>query len=258
MASLIVLKVRTEAVTASFRYPRIQIGRLPTFDMPPPATIYGHLAGVVGEWFDPTGLEFAYVFEHIGKGMDVETSHPIELGSGKLGLQKRRWDYPINVECSPNPQKREFLLRPKMTLYLRGEKRLTETLQCAFSSPAFPYVLGRSQDLATVLSANVVDLDESAEAFFSHTLLPYEWRAWVLPGASVALPCAINYSQDREARQQRYLQLTWPPLQIYPGTTDILDRDQLPRTFSVDLSDQRILVNRSLPRGLYFHPVSNQ
>jgi len=255
---MISLRVRSEAITTSFRYPRIQVGRLPTFDMPPPATIYGHLAGVVGEWFDPGGLEFAFIFEHDGKGVDVETGQPIEKGSGKLSLKRRGWNHPVNVECDPNPQRREFLLRPKLTLYLRGEDGMLQHLREAFISPRYAYILGRSQDLATVVSAEMIELSESAEAFFSHTLLPYGWRPWVFPGRSVVLPAVIDYARGREARQQRYLQVTWPALRIYAGTRDTIRREELPAQFAVDEAQRHLFLNRSLPRGLYFHPVLNR
>jgi CRISPR-associated protein Cas5t len=258
MARVNVLKVHGEAVTASFRYPRVQIGRLPTFDMPPPATIYGHLAGVLGEWFDPSGLDFGYTFQHEGKGVDVETAHVIERGSGKPGLKKRGWDHPVNVEGAPNPQKREFLLRPRFVLYLRGMNDLLERLRSAFLSPHYAYVLGRSQDLATVRSAEFDDLTESNEAFFSHTLLPYDWRPYVLPGSSVALPVAIDYTLRRMARQERYLQVTSPALQVYVGSADTIRREELPGTFPVDRSDVRTFGEHALPRGIYFHAVLNR
>jgi CRISPR-associated protein Cas5t len=226
--------------------------------MPPPATIYGHLAGVLGEWFEPRGLEFSYVFEHAGKGVDIETGHPIELGSGKTGLKKRGWDHPINVVCAPNPQKREFLLCPKMTLYLRGATEMLEGLRSAFLSPRFSYILGRSQDLATLLGAEMTELTLSSDAFFSHTLLPYTWRPWVLPGSSVALPAAIDYAQQRTARQERYLQIVWPALLVYPGTRDTIRREELPVEFVVDPTDRRMFGEQSLLRGLHFHPVLNR
>src|SRR5208337_833108 len=112
-------------------------------------------------------------------------------GSGKNTMRKQGWDYPVNVVCSPNPQRREFLLRPKLTLYLRGRDELLNLLRAAFLNPEFPYILGRSQDLATCRSAEFVDLSESDDVFFSHTLLPYEWRPWVVPGVSVLMPVAI-------------------------------------------------------------------
>ena len=257
MAGVKALKVRTEALTTSFRYPRIQSGRLKTFEMPPPATIYGHLACVLGEWFDPDGIKFAYSFEHAGKGADLETRQPIEAGSGKNTKARRGWNFPVNVECAPNPQVREFLFRPKLTLYLTGTDRQLDLLASGFSSPRFTYVIGRSQDLACCRSVQTVELSLSIEAFFAHTLLPYDWRPWVFPGTSVMMPEVVDYRRNREARHARYLQLTSPSLGIFAMTPDIISRESLPESFLVDEGDKRQVGGRALPRGLHFFPVLN-
>jgi CRISPR-associated protein Cas5t len=250
-----VLKITTEAVTASFRYPHIQIGRLPSYELPPPATIYGHLAGVLGEWFEPDDLEFAYIFQHNGRGIDVETGQPIERRPGKHTLRKRGWDFPVNVVCAPNPQRREFLLRPRLTLFLRGCETLLTVFHEAFLNPYYAYVLGRSQDLATCIDSRWVDLIESDQAFFSHTLLPYSWRPWVSPGTTVQMPKSINYRRQREPAFEIYLQVLWPPLKLYPGSSDTIAREQLPASFWIDQEEQRDFLGRSLSRGLFFHPV---
>lgn len=252
---MMVLKVTAEAVTASFRYPHVQIGKLPTYDLPPPATIYGHLAGVVGDWFEPDGLEFAYIFEHRGKGVDVETGQPIERGSQKYTLKRRGWNFPVNVTCEPNPQRREFLLRPRLTLFLKGPKALLDRLHESFLNPVYAYILGRSQDLATCLDVHWVDLAESDQVFFSHTILPYSWRPWVCPGTTVQLPKGINYRREREPDFEVYLQILWPPLKLYPGSQDTISRDRLPATFLIDPSEKRDFLGRSLFRGLFFHSV---
>jgi CRISPR-associated protein Cas5t len=257
MAGLKALKVRCEAFTTSFRYPRVQAGSMKTFEMPPPATIYGHLAGVIGEWFDPSGLLFAYTFEHEGKNWDLETRQPIEAGSGKNTKAKHGWDFPVNVECEPNPQPREFLFRPKLTLYLTGSEPQLDEFGAAFRSPYFTYILGRSQDLASCRSVRIVEMQYSDEAFFSHTLLPYDWRPWVLLGSSVMMPEVIDYRRNREARQNRYLQITSVVLRVYPQTPDIISRDRLPAMFPVDPDDTREFSDRTLPRGLHFFPVRN-
>jgi CRISPR-associated protein Cas5t len=249
------LKIISEAVTASFRYPHVQIGKLPTYEVPPPATIYGHLAGVIGEWFEPEGLQFAYVFEHRGRATDLETGQPIERGPGKPTLKKRGWDFPVNVVCEPNPQRREFLLRPRLTLYLRGPDAVLSRMRDAFLSPAYAYVLGRSQDLATCLGAELVELGESDQAFFSHTILPYSWRPWVSRGTTVHLPKAIDYYRRREPQFEVYLQVLLPALKLYPGSGDTIGRDRLPVKFDVDSEDQRDFTERTLSRGLAFHPL---
>jgi CRISPR-associated protein Cas5t len=256
MAGLKVLKVETSAHTASFRYPRIQVGRLPTFDMPPPATIYGHLASVMGDWFDPEDLSFAYSFRHSGKATDLETFHPIERGSGKTSLRKRGWDFPVNVQCSTNVQYREFLVHPRLTLYLQSaDSDLLDRLRQAFISPFFSYLLGRSQDLATCHTVVFSDLVASSEAFFADTLLPFEWRPWVSPGTTVLLPYQIDYRRVRTARQERFLQVTRPALYVFDGTDDVTSRSALPEQFLTDPDEVQEVVGRKLARGLHFFPV---
>jgi CRISPR-associated protein Cas5t len=255
MVGVKALKITTEAVTASFRYPHVQIGRLPTHEVPPPATIYGHLAGVLGEWFDPDGLEFAYVFQHGGKALDVETGQPIERGSGKSTLKNRGWTFPVNVICKPNPQRREFLFRPKLKLYLNGSEALLRRLHEAFLNPAYAYVLGRSQDLATCLEVCWADLVESDQGFFSHTILPYSWRPFVSPGTTVQLARTIDYRRQRAPEFEMYLQVLWPPLKLYPGSQDTIARQELPPVFWIDSEEQRQFSGRSLSRGLYFHQL---
>ncbi|HLH37598.1 MAG TPA: type I-B CRISPR-associated protein Cas5b [Bryobacteraceae bacterium] len=256
MAGLTVLKVESSAQTTSFRYPRVQVGRLPTFDMPPPATIYGHLAGVLGEWFEPRDLEFTYVFEHSGKAIDLETIYPIERGAGKLTLAKRGWPYPVNVQCETNIQRREFLLKPKLTLYLKSsDGEFIERLRESFRAPYFSYILGRSQDLATCHNAKTIELEHSPEAFFADTLVPFAWRPWVSPGTTVMMPAAIDYERRRQAVQDRYLQITRPPLRIFDHADDLTSRDHLPAEFLIDPGDRREFAGRALFRGLHFWPV---
>lgn len=256
MAGLKALKVAVSAQTASFRYPRVQVGRQPSFEMPPPATIYGHLAGVIGDWFDPDGMEFAYVFEHAGRADDLETIHPIARGSGKATLARRGWPYPVNLQFETNIQRRQFLLKPRLTLYLRSPNEATlEQFRASFLSPYFSYILGRSQDLATYHSAEIVDLTISTEAFFENTLVPFEWRPSVLPGVTVLLPAAIDYSRGRLSVQERYLQITKPLLRVFPHCEDVIDRTQLPPEFTVDANDARTSGGLSLARGLHFWPV---
>ena len=249
-----VLKVQTAAFTASFRYPRVQVGMLPTFETVPPASLYGYIASAVGDWFDPRPFEFAYVFEHQGKAQDLETSHPIERGSGKNMLKSKGWNYPINLECKTNIQSREFLIFPKLTLYLRAASvALLEPLRDAFGSPHFSHVLGRSQDLAHCGAPEFVELGESANAFFNHTILPFSWRQAVLPGRVILLPTQTDYTAHRQTMSDRYLHVTSPTLHIasdLPG--DCLNRKALPETFAVDEQDQKQVRGVTLSRGVHF------
>lgn len=256
MAGLIALKILVSAPTASFRYPRVQVGRLPTFEMPPPATIYGLLAAAAGEWFESNDLKFSYVFEHSGKAVDLETAQPIERGSGKSSFKNRGWPHPVNVQFTANIQKREFLLRPKLTLYLMSQDTgILEAFRTAFKEPYFSLLMGRSQDLATCESAELVELKLEPEAFFANTLVPFEWRPSVSPGTTVLLPAVIDYERKRSAIQDRYLQVTRPLLRASPTADDVIDWAQMPKEFIVDALEQRDFGVVKLARGLCFWPV---
>src|SRR6266849_4135298 len=77
---MLVAKVCVHAPITSFRYPHFLVGRQVTFDMPPPSTIYGHLASALGGWPDPGPLRFAYSFTFVSKGSDLEHQHIIWPG----------------------------------------------------------------------------------------------------------------------------------------------------------------------------------
>ncbi|MCX8024170.1 MAG: CRISPR-associated protein Cas5, partial [Thermanaerothrix sp.] len=79
-----VLKIIAEGITTSFRYPHFMQVIQPTFEMPPPATIYGHICSALGYWVEPEGIEFAYHFTYQTKFDDLEHIHVLKPGSGKI------------------------------------------------------------------------------------------------------------------------------------------------------------------------------
>ena len=79
-----VLKVVAEGITTSFRYPHFMQQIHPTFPMPPPATIYGHICSALGEWVSPEGVRFAYHFTHDGEVEDLEHIIVLSVATGKL------------------------------------------------------------------------------------------------------------------------------------------------------------------------------
>lgn len=249
-----VLKIKVTALTSSFRHPFVMIGRLPTYELPPPATIYGNLCGVLGEWFDPSGLEYAYTFTHRGIGEDVELAQVLEVASGRK--EKSLSNLPKNVEGSLNPQRRQFLLHPSMTLYLRGDIELLERLKTSFLSPHFSLLLGRSQDLATCHSVEYIELCPSDRAFFSNTILPWRLRQFVTVGEPIHMPRFIDYGRMREPIFERYLQITNKPLRVFGEGTeeDIISRTEL-TDLLVDKTEEKTFLGRDLYRGVWFHPV---
>jgi len=148
------LKIIAEGLVTSFRYPHFVQGVQPTFEMPPPATIYGHICSAVGELIGRDVTQFAYHFTSSSKFFDYEHLHFF----GK--------------DPKMNPFNRELLFQPRLTLYLSNID-----LKQYFLCPHYPVVLGRSQDLMTYVDVHEVTLQAAEQTFYSETLLPLELAA---------------------------------------------------------------------------------
>lgn len=190
-----VLKVVAEGITTSFRYPHFIQQVQPTFPMPPPATIYGHIASALGEWFDPVGVRFAYRFTYAAKIKELEHTILLAPSRGKLKGTK----YPKVLEGKVNPFNREILFRPQLTLYLNQPDWLP-----FFRSPRYAVVLGRSQDLFTYTSVETITLERAEQAYFEHTLLPYGANRHTSRGYAVLMPRYVDNWDGRRPYFARY------------------------------------------------------
>ncbi len=190
-----VLKVIAEGVTTSFRYPHFMMQIHPTFEMPPPATIYGHIASALGRWFDPREVRFAYHFTYQAKVEDLE--HIFLLAPNPA----RSKDIPFEpvLQGGLNPFSRTLLFQPRLILYLDRPDWLE-----AFRSPRYAVVLGRSQDLFTYTEVSIVELAQSKEVYLEHTLLPYETHQWTHRGYAVLMPRWIDYERGRRPTFEKY------------------------------------------------------
>jgi CRISPR-associated protein Cas5t len=193
-----VLRVTAEGITTSFRYPHFMQQVHPTFPMPPPATIYGHIASALGEWFDPSGVMFAYRFTYEAVVRDTEHIFVLEPATGTL--PGTHW--PKALEGKVNPFAREVLFRPQLVLYLDRPE-----WEAAFRSPRYAVCLGRSQDLFTYTSVEVIDVVQAERAYFEHTLLPYEMLLQVKRGTAILMPRFVDCRHKREPTFERYLVL---------------------------------------------------
>jgi len=193
-----VLKVVAEGLTTSFRYPHFMQQIHPSFQMPPPATIYGHICSVLGEWFDPTGVQFAYHFTHQGHVDDIEYIIILSPSGGYLKGTK----IPKVLEGNINPFERELLFKPKLTLYINRPE-----WEAAFRSPRYAVSLGRSQDLFTYTQIEVIDLQQADNAYFEHTLMPHNMGIRLARGIAVLMPRYLDYTQNRRPSFSSYIVL---------------------------------------------------
>ena len=193
-----VLKVVAEGMMTSFRWHHFMLQIHPTFPMPPPTTIYGHICSALGAWFDPTGVQFAYHFTYEGQVTDMEHIHILSAATGKLPGTS----IPKVLEGNTNPYERALLFRPRLILYLNQPQ-----WEAYFRSPRYAVVLGRSQDLFTYRSVEVIEITNAQEAYFEHTLLPHTMALETGRGVSMLMPRWLDYERNRAPQFQSYLVL---------------------------------------------------
>jgi len=231
-----VLKVVAEGLTTSFRRPHFMHGVQPTFQMPPPATIYGHLCSALGDVVPPEGIAFAYHFTSITGFSDIEHTHIVSESSGKL----QGTTYPKVLEGAINPFKRELLFQPRLILYLNRPEWIE-----AFRSPRYAVVLGRSQDLFTYTSFETIELQQAERAYFEHTLLPYNMAVQVSRGIVELLPRYLDYERKRTPTFARYLLL-----ERRVHSDDFWRLEEAPNTYWIDPTS---LLEKDAHLGLVFH-----
>lgn len=193
-----VLKVMAEGVTTSFRYPHFMQQIHPSYQMPPPATIYGHVCSALGALFDPEGVAFAYHFTFEAQIEDIEHIMLLTPSRGTLpGGHARKV-----LEGAVSPFERSLLFSPRLTLYINRPE-----WEDAFRCPRYAVVLGRSQDLFTYTEVKVVELVEARRAYFEHTLAPHHMALRTLRGVSVLMPRYLDYARNRAPLFSRYVVL---------------------------------------------------
>ncbi len=176
------VKVVLEGPVASFRYPHFLIGRQPTYPMPPPSTIYGLISAALGHFPDPQALRFAYRFECARQRVDdVETIWFVQPNTATRGEAAKK-----NLEAQSNILPREWLVHPRLTLYVTSDE--LEALYQAFRSPSYTLTLGRSQELVSVRRVERVVLHPVRKGWLEPGLFPVSFRAWAPRAPAIFMP----------------------------------------------------------------------
>src|SRR5581483_7049213 len=134
---------------------------------------------------------------------DLEHQHLTEpvRGRSRQTVPAPRGAVLATTAVTVQPVSREFLFDATLTLYL------PVGMADAFRAPAYPVVLGRSQDLAEVVSVDVVTLRRSDRIRLEHTLLPWRLRPCIPAGPTVLLSRYIGEPPRRETQFDRYIAL---------------------------------------------------
>ncbi|MFY7069404.1 CRISPR-associated helicase Cas3' [Nocardiopsis changdeensis] len=168
------LEITITAPVASFRNP-LYSGVQVTLPCPPPSTAAGLLAAAVGGWDRmPADTRIAMAFTAQGKGVDVETFHPLATAGKKP---------------DPTPKDHEFLARTTLTLWVLDHLDLWER---ALRRPVWPLRLGRSQDLASARTSRITLYP--GQGTQGHALLPAENSR---SGMQLRMPHTISPDRSR-------------------------------------------------------------
>lgn len=164
-----VLRACLKGWTASYRFPPFAMMQ-PTLGVPPLSTLYGLLSAAWGRIVHPQETAIGYVAPFVGKATDLERIHVVGEGARFEGT---------------NVINRDFIFEPQLFLYLTNLD-----LEDALRYPRYPLLLGRSCDLAQLVSVQTVELEAVQEAEFRFTILPFPWEGIASP--ILALPIAFG------------------------------------------------------------------
>lgn len=253
-----VIRVVVRADVTSFRHPFFVTGSVtghqPTFDMPPPSTVLGHCASALGEWPSEHSFYFGIWFVYRSRGRDLEHQHITQRLSPKTTTRVAalEGDVRATTEITIQPVLREFLFDATMALYLPPD------VGQAFRQPLYPVVLGRSQDLAEVISVEEVTLERPGRARVEHTLLPFAVRPYLHFGSTVLLSSYITPPPERYASFERYIVLHDP---VFYGEGADPNRAFLRIegvTFDGLWVDPTIVDNDGFSRGVWIHRIAGE
>lgn len=247
-----VLKVELEGLTTSFRYPGALTGRQPSFPLPPPSTLYGHVSSALGYHPDPTSFQFAFTFTSAATFDNYEHTWILSEDPHK----PKHGQPEFNTARKLSPTIREVLFRPHLTLYIRAQN-LTPW-EYAFRRPKYTVVLGRSQDLATYTSVQRLTLDERPTAYLDDTLLPWSWRTRVPGPQGLFMPRFIDPNNRLNVQHARYVALIGRT--YFPAPGDPPHDPHLIRTAPGDgpyLVDPTSPEHRGRHRALIWHTLTD-
>lgn len=218
-----VFKIDITSWTASFRYPNLISGTQPTLEAPPISTVLGLINAAAGQYLHHNNLQLGYYFEYEGEGEDLETIYQISSKDGK----------PTN-NAKSNIIHRKFLFNNFLRIYTPDEQ-ITQYL----SAPYFQLLLGRMNDLATVVYISDKERLEKVEnaTEIKGQIIPFRHH---LPGQIQALP---KYFTDEFPRKN----LGTEPYSIIGCRA---------KTFDTNLTAYRDKLPNGKEVDIYFHDLS--
>lgn len=186
---MLVKRVLLRGWTTSFRYPRLIAGSQPSLKAPPPSTVYGLVSAAVGRPITPEETQIGYVFRYLASYLDLEAIQKVS----------RKENGSFEKTFTPDIVLREVLFDWSLFLYCQPQ------IASAFEDPYFALLLGRSSDLASVVSSESVSITHETEAIVGGTMFPLD--DGVLPSELVSLPLWSTTNMPRERKDVQVFQV---------------------------------------------------
>lgn len=162
--------VQIGAMTAAFYAPGYSGDGCSSLPVPPPSAIQGLVSAAFGH--SANGLLAGWRLRSAGHGFDYEKIVPARSQPGPEDFESYRAGYRL----TRTPVTRGYLIEPVLSLYLTAEET-----GAAFRAPHHTLRLGRSQDLAWVMSVRQTEVRRVSSADVEGVVLPLP-----LPAGGVA------------------------------------------------------------------------
>ena len=190
------LHIHIRGWTATFRLPLLYSGTGLTSPLPPYSTLLGLLGALAGREIIHSETRIGFVFKSAGMAIDRESLKRLKIDSaGRLSIQPK-----------PNNRMHQFHVRPELDLYLDR----TDFLRF-LEEPRNPPCLGRSQDIAWIISVREVEAIPVRQGVIRGTLVPFPQNG--ASGQILVLPDYFNNDHTGYTRTigklNRYLAVKW-------------------------------------------------
>ncbi len=219
-----VYKIDITSWTASFRYPNLISGMQPTLEVPPISTVLGLINAAAGFYLNHKNVQLGYYFEYEMEGEDLETIYQISSKDGRA-----------TNNAKSNVITRKFLFNNFLRIYTPDEQIVRY-----LSQPYFPLLLGRMNDLATVISISEKELLDKVETATEIRGQVIPFLKYHLPGQIQALP---QYFTDEFPRKNI-------------GTEPFSVISYKSKTYATDVIAYRDILPNGKPVDIFMHDLS--
>jgi CRISPR-associated protein Cas5t len=171
LKTLSALHIRLEGLSSSFRHPLTISGTQISTPVPSYSNLLGMISACAGRIIKPKETRIGFEFHCQSSDLELERTLRWVVDGGRL---------------KPHPKgqgisKRQVYWYPKLDLYLTDI-----TLKKAFENPSATPCLGRSQDIAWIVSTKEIALCPRQNGELGPTLIPMPQQG--VPGLVVRLP----------------------------------------------------------------------